>query len=148
MCQIFSAHIYQQVSDCVMTCGPDNLLHGTATTCHNCVNGKDTVPPANASSTPLQSTHISLVKQDPVEGEALAAALLERLATEARLTYATTHHAALKDQAAVDQRFVNASVEFDVATLRPTYRSCSALRLALTGTHTLSSNMPPAPNAS
>ena len=60
-----------------------------------------------------------------MEGEALAAALLERLAAAARLTYATTHHAGLKDLAAADPCFVNACVEFDVATLRPTYR-CSA----------------------
>ncbi len=58
-----------------------------------------------------------------MEGEALAAVLLERLATTARLTYATTHHAGLKDLAAADRHFVNACVEFDVATLRPTYRS-------------------------
>ena len=60
--------------------------------------------------------------QDPSEGEALAAALLQRLASTARLTYATTHHAGLKEMAATDPRFMNASVEFDIATLRPTYR--------------------------
>lgn len=59
---------------------------------------------------------------DPAEGEALAAALLQRLADTTRLTFATTHHAGLKDMK--DPRFVNASVEFDLATLRPTYR-CS-----------------------
>jgi len=63
-----------------------------------------------------------LAQQDPTEGEALAAALLERLAVTARLTYATTHHAGLKDLASADPRFVNACVEFDIATLRPTYR--------------------------
>ena len=63
-----------------------------------------------------------LAMQDPTEGEALAAALLERLAATARLTYATTHHAGLKDLAAVDPQFINACVEFDVASLRPTYR--------------------------
>lgn len=57
---------------------------------------------------------------DPTEGEALAAAILQRLADTARLTFATTHHAGLKEM--VDGRFVNASVEFDIATLRPTYR--------------------------
>ena len=61
---------------------------------------------------------------DPTEGEALAAALLQRLAGAARLTVATTHHAGLKDMA--DARFVNASVEFDIATLRPTYRWAAA----------------------
>ena len=61
---------------------------------------------------------------DPTEGEALAAALLQRLAGAARLTVATTHHAGLKDMA--DARFVNASVEFDIATLHPTYRWAAA----------------------
>lgn len=59
---------------------------------------------------------------DPVEGAALAGALLERCAAGAGLTYATTHHAELKQLAAGDARFMNASVEFDLATLRPTYR--------------------------
>lgn len=64
--------------------------------------------------------HPDVAGTDPVEGEALAAALLQRLADTALLTFATTHHAGLKDMA--DARFVNASVEFDLATLRPTYR--------------------------
>ena len=34
---------------------------------------------------------------DPAEGAALAGSLLERLADTARLTYATTHHAELKE---------------------------------------------------
>ncbi len=41
---------------------------------------------------------------------------------QARLTFATTHHAALKELARRDGRFANASMEFDVATARPTYR--------------------------
>eukprot|EP00891_Asterochloris_glomerata_P003959 jgi/Astpho2/3959/e_gw1.00063.256.1_t len=60
---------------------------------------------------------------DPAEGAALAGALLERLADTARLTYATTHHAELKElPVSADARYLNASVEFDVATLRPTFR--------------------------
>ncbi|KAK9844214.1 hypothetical protein WJX81_008230 [Elliptochloris bilobata] len=59
---------------------------------------------------------------DPVEGSALAAALLHALADRAALTLCTTHQAPLKDIAARDARFENASVEFDLATLRPTYR--------------------------
>ncbi|EIE19595.1 P-loop containing nucleoside triphosphate hydrolase protein [Coccomyxa subellipsoidea C-169] len=59
---------------------------------------------------------------DPAEGAALASALLAALADRAALTLATTHHASLKDLAANDSRFCNAGVEFDLASLRPTYR--------------------------
>ena len=59
---------------------------------------------------------------DPAEGAALAAAVLLRLAGQARLTVATTHLGALKALAAEDSRIVNASLQFDTAALRPTFR--------------------------
>ncbi|MBD2343694.1 endonuclease MutS2 [Anabaena subtropica] len=59
---------------------------------------------------------------DPVEGSALAIALLQYLASHAQLTIATTHFGELKALKYEDQRFENASVEFDEATLSPTYR--------------------------
>ncbi|PSC69703.1 endonuclease 2 [Micractinium conductrix] len=59
---------------------------------------------------------------DPAEGAALASALLEQLQRRTALTYATTHHAELKELASTTPGFVNASVEFDIASLRPTYR--------------------------
>ncbi len=59
---------------------------------------------------------------DPVEGAVLAAAILQHLADRAALTYATTHHGLIKELAGNTPGFVNASVEFDVGTLRPTYR--------------------------
>jgi len=59
---------------------------------------------------------------DPQEGSALAAALLRHLADQARLTVATTHFGELKALKYGDARFENASVGFDVETLRPTYR--------------------------
>ena len=60
---------------------------------------------------------------DPGEGAALAAALLLRLADgRAALTYATTHHAELKEVASTHPAFINASVEFDIESLKPTYR--------------------------
>ena len=59
---------------------------------------------------------------DPGEGEALATALLEQLADQARLTVATTHYGALKALKYHDERFENASVSFDDNTLSPTYQ--------------------------
>lgn len=60
---------------------------------------------------------------DPGEGAALAAALLLRLSSgKAALTYATTHHSELKEVAATHPAFVNASVEFNLSSLHPTYR--------------------------
>ncbi len=59
---------------------------------------------------------------DPSEGSALAIALLKYLADHAGLTVATTHFGELKALKYQDDRFENASVEFDVATLSPTYR--------------------------
>ena len=59
---------------------------------------------------------------DPAEGSALAVALLKELAQGARLTIATTHYGELKALKYQDDRFENASVEFDDRTLKPTYR--------------------------
>ncbi|MDB9502874.1 endonuclease MutS2 [Spirulina major CS-329] len=59
---------------------------------------------------------------DPSEGSALATALLYHLADRVRLAIATTHYGELKALKYQDSRFENASVEFDEATLAPTYR--------------------------
>jgi DNA mismatch repair protein MutS2 len=59
---------------------------------------------------------------DPAEGSALASAILRYLADQARLTIATTHFGELKALKYQDFRFENASVEFDEASLAPTYR--------------------------
>ena len=59
---------------------------------------------------------------DPAEGSALAIALLKYLAEHGLLTIATTHYGELKALKYEDQRFENASVEFDDSTLQPTYR--------------------------
>lgn len=59
---------------------------------------------------------------DPAEGSALAIALLRYLADHALLTMASTHFGELKALKYQDERFENASVEFDDATLSPTYR--------------------------
>ncbi|MEL6161714.1 MAG: endonuclease MutS2 [Cyanobacteria bacterium J06627_32] len=59
---------------------------------------------------------------DPSEGSALAIALLKYLADHTRLTVATTHYGELKALKYEDERFENASVEFDDVKLAPTYR--------------------------
>lgn len=59
---------------------------------------------------------------DPSEGSALAIALLQHLANRAQLTLATTHFGELKALKYEDERFENASVEFDERSLQPTYR--------------------------
>ena len=59
---------------------------------------------------------------DPAEGSALAIALLHYLAEHSQLTVATTHYGELKALKYQDERFENASVEFDDVTLSPTYR--------------------------
>ncbi len=59
---------------------------------------------------------------DPDEGAALAAAVLERLVTAGAAIAITTHYERLKQLAASDPRFENASVGFDFATMSPTYR--------------------------
>jgi DNA mismatch repair protein MutS2 len=59
---------------------------------------------------------------DPVEGGALAAATLVTLTRRDALTLATTHLGALKELAGQSAGIVNASLQFDAATLTPTYR--------------------------
>ena len=59
---------------------------------------------------------------DPQEGAALARALLTRQLNRGITTLVTTHHPELKEFAHATPGVVNASVEFDLATLRPTYR--------------------------
>jgi DNA mismatch repair protein MutS2 len=59
---------------------------------------------------------------DPVEGAALAAATLTSLTQRGAVTLATTHLGALKDLASETPGVVNASLQFDAATLTPTYR--------------------------
>jgi DNA mismatch repair protein MutS2 len=66
----------------------------------------------------------------PEEGSALAIALLDEFRTRRALTFATTHHDRLKTFALGTAGVVNAAVEFDAATLQPTYR----LLLGLPGT--------------
>lgn len=59
---------------------------------------------------------------DPVEGAAIATAILEQLRSRRTVVAATTHYAELKVYALQTEGVKNASCEFDVKTLKPTYR--------------------------
>ncbi|NMF86719.1 Smr/MutS family protein, partial [Nodosilinea sp. P-1105] len=86
-----------------------------------------TSPSPHLPTSPLPTNALVLLDEvgagtDPSEGTALAMALLQHLADRARLTVATTHYGELKALKYQDSRFENASVEFDEASLSPTYR--------------------------
>jgi DNA mismatch repair protein MutS2 len=59
---------------------------------------------------------------DPEEGSALAQALVERLAGQARLTVVTTHYGELKEWASSREGVANAATGFDVEADTPLYR--------------------------
>ncbi len=93
------------------------------------VNSSPLEPTANSqkpTANPLTNTLVLLDEvgagTDPSEGSALAIALLQHLADHTRLTVATTHFGELKALKYQDERFENASVEFDDVSLSPTYR--------------------------
>jgi DNA mismatch repair protein MutS2 len=59
---------------------------------------------------------------EPNEGAALAVAILEHFRQRGAMTVVTTHHSRLKAYAAETAEAINAAMEFDEATLKPTYR--------------------------
>ena len=71
-----------------------------------------------------------LAGTNPRQGAVLAEAVLENLAATGAAIIATTHYPELKELAAKDKKFENASVSFDTETLKPTYK----LRTGIPGT--------------
>jgi DNA mismatch repair protein MutS2 len=81
-------------------------------------------PMSSERSTPRSLVLLDepVTSTDPQEGAALAEALLCRLAELNMKVVVTTHYGALKELAQTTSGFMNASVEFDVERLAPTYR--------------------------
>jgi DNA mismatch repair protein MutS2 len=71
-----------------------------------------------------------LAGTNPRQGAVLAEAVLETLAETGAVIIAATHYPELKELAAKNKRFENASVSFDVETLKPSYK----LRTGIPGT--------------
>ncbi len=59
---------------------------------------------------------------DPIEGSALASAVLIKLRNSGALVLASTHHGSLKIIANDEEGFINAAMEFDHENLKPTYK--------------------------
>lgn len=68
-----------------------------------------------------------IVGTDPKQGAAIAQAVLEHLADKKAIIAVTTHYSQLKEIASHDTRFENASVVFDIHSMKPTYQVISGI---------------------
>ncbi|MBO5004845.1 MAG: Smr/MutS family protein [Clostridia bacterium] len=59
---------------------------------------------------------------DPIEGSSLAISILEHLYKNGPITLSTTHYPEIKNYALITDGFENASCEFDIENLKPTYK--------------------------
>lgn len=59
---------------------------------------------------------------DPIEGSSLAISILEHFHSIEAITFATTHYPEIKNYALVTDGFENASSDFDIENLKPTYK--------------------------
>ncbi|MEQ8466756.1 endonuclease MutS2 [Coleofasciculus sp. E1-EBD-02] len=105
----------------------DELENCRDVACNVSTDGGDEDLAPREPDTPHPTSALVLLDEigagtDPAEGSALAIALLNYLADHAQLTVATTHYGELKALKYQDERFENASVEFNDVTLSPTYR--------------------------
>ncbi len=83
--------------------------------------------PGSADTLPASSSSLVLLDEvgtgtDPEEGSALGVAVVDHFKQRGAHVLATTHYSGLKMYAANEPGVLNASVEFDERTLRPTYR--------------------------
>lgn len=84
--------------------------------------GANSAGPDRDGSSVLVLLDEPVTSTDPAEGAALASSLLCRLADIGAKVVATTHYSVLKGLAQETHGFANASVEFNLETLAPTYR--------------------------
>ncbi|TVQ16655.1 MAG: endonuclease MutS2 [Leptolyngbya sp. DLM2.Bin15] len=113
----FSGHI-RRVGRILQAIAPESIAPESIAPESTAPDADDAAPLANA----LVLLDEVGAGTDPSEGSALAIALLRYLADHTQLTMATTHFGELKALKYDDDRFENASVEFNDQTLSPTYR--------------------------
>jgi DNA mismatch repair protein MutS2 len=124
----FSGHIRRisRILEAIAPSSPDSHNSSETSPTDSSGSSEESSTDSSGESSTLANALVLLDEvgagTDPTEGSALAIALLHYLANHAQLTMATTHFGELKALKYQDNRFENASVEFDDQTLSPTYR--------------------------